>query len=201
LRQFLKCGALLGLVLICAACERSQEPGQSPFGNTAHLTIEYMVMPSILMEAETGTVTAPVEVFEDEAASGGKYILAPEGPDHKEISVGGDVACQFNVAEAGEYLLWLRAKWCCSCGDSVGIMLDGVEAGTVQDSVTGVWHWVALQRRRLDLSVGDHTLVLTNREDGAAVDQILLTQDREYRPMDIEGTDVDGRISAQARAE
>ena len=42
---------------------------------------------------------------------------------------------------------------------------------------------------------GEHVLVLTNREDGAAVDQILLTQDPDYRPTGIESADVKGRIS------
>ena len=44
-------------------------------------------------------------------------------------------------------------------------------------------------------------LLLTNREDEAAVDQILLTQDKEYRSVDIEGIKVEGRISASAQAE
>lgn len=184
------------LVALCAGCEKEPATARQPAsGGNGSLTIEYKVFPSILMEAESGEVTAPMAIFEDAESAGGKYVMAPEGPEHKEISIGGDVTFRFNVTEPGEYVFWLRAKWCCSCGDSVGVVMDGVELSPVQDPVHGEWHWVALERRRLQLTAGEHVLVITNREDGAAVDQILLTQDPDYRPTGIESADVNGRIS------
>ena len=190
------CVALSGLgMALCAGCERHPpRPSDSTPSTSSRLTIEYEVLPSILIEAEWGEVHEPMAVFEDEAASGGKYVLAPEGPNHEEISIGGDVTCRIQLAEsAGEYNLWLRANWSCDCGNSVSVALDGVDLGTVEDPVYQTWHWVRL-RRSVQLSVGEHLLTLTNREDGAAVDQILLTQDLDYRPTDVEAADVKGRI-------
>ena len=137
---------------------------------------------SILLEAESGTVESPVKVFAEEGVSGGKYVLAPEGPEHKEISIGGQVSYRFEVVNAGRYTLWLRTRFSGACGNSLGVMLDGQGLGTVEDAVYDKWHWVPLRGARADLKVGSHVLVISNREDGAAWDQVLLTTDEEYRP-------------------
>ena len=192
----LPCAFALVLVALCAGCEKQPDHGTAPTPDAARgpdqLTIEYEVRPSILIEAEVGEVHKPVAVFEDASASGGKYVLAPEGPEHKEISIGGDVAYRFRVKEFGEYRLWLRAKWSGACGNSVSVTLDGGDFGTVEDPVYDVWHWVP-SNRRMRLSAGEHMLIIGNREDGAAIDQILYTQDSDYRPTGIEPPDVTAR--------
>jgi len=205
-------GVCLCLILaagLLTCCEKQPEQGVArPSSNTGEqgrptgrpapgrLTVEYDIPASILMEAELGQVHEPVAVFEDAAVSGGKYVLAPEGPDNKEISIGGDVACRFSVAEAGEYKLWLRVRWSGACGNSVGLTLDGADFGTVEDSVYDVWHWVP-SGRRFRLAREKHLLVIANREDGAAVDQVLLTQDWDYRPTGIETAEVKNRTVVQ----
>lgn len=140
----------------------------------------------VLLEAEEGTVKAPVEVFEKEGVSGGKYVLAPEGPEYKEINIGGHVMYRFEVVNAGGYSLWLRTRFSGACGNSLGVMLDGQGLGTVEDAVYDKWHWVPLRGARVELKEGSHVLVISNREDGAAWDQVLLTTDEEYRPGGIE---------------
>ena len=186
-----------------AGCERQTEPGPEPEPQAANagsnaITIEYEVLPSILLEAESGAVKAPVKVFEDAAASAGKYVLAPEGPDHKEISIGGDVSYRIVVAEPGEYVLWLRTLFSGACGNSLGVLIDGQDVGKVEDAVFDQWHWVPLRGRRFTLAAGEHSLVLTNREDGAACDQILLTQDGDYRPAGVEAAEKEGRTAGVA---
>lgn len=199
---FAGCAATIALAaFLLSACERKPAPAQPAAAapnpdrsaRTGRVTIEYDVRPSILFEAECGEVRAPVQLFEDSAASGGKYALAPEGPDHKEINKGGDVTYTLQVPEGGEYVMWVRAKWSGACGDSLGVLLDGSALGAVGDSVYETWHWVRLGRRKVQLAAGEHSLVITNREDGSAFDQVLLTQDPDYRPTGIEKPDVKGR--------
>jgi len=162
------------------------------------ISIARDIRPSILIEAESGAIHAPVVLKEDKDASGGKYVIAPEGPNHEEISIGGDVTYKLHVTEPGDYSLWLRANWCCGCGNSMNLSLDGEALGTVEDSVFKTWHWVKLQKPLRKLTAGDHLLVLGNREDGSGVDQILLTQDADYRPTGIESAEVQGRSNGVA---
>ena len=168
--------------------------------NGGLISIAFDIRPSILTEAESGTIHPPVVLKEDKDASQGKYVIAPEGPDHKEISVGGDVTYKLYVAEPGDYSLWLRANWCCKCGNSMNLSVDGEAMGAVEDSVVERWHWVLLQKPLRKLTAGPHLLVLGNREDGSGVDQILLTQDADYRPTGIESPDVQGRTDGVAPA-
>jgi hypothetical protein len=190
------------------AKEPAKEPVKLPAnGNDAPkksgpgtITINEEVIPSILFEAESGKIEAPMKVFEDKTVSGGKYILAPENPDHTELSKGGQVTHKFIVAEAGEYTLFLRTNFCCSCGDSFDLKLDGVMIGTIQDSTIGKWHWAAFTARKLKLKAGKHYLTIINREDGASYDQVLLTQDDDASPAGKETLDKPGRTSGAASA-
>jgi hypothetical protein len=202
------------VLALLVGCEKppSNAPVQQPeaTGHTASITISRAVLPSILMEAESGKIDAPMEVFTDDAdASGGAYILAPEGPNHEEKSIGGGATLKFEAQEPGEYTLWLRAKWCCDCANTVNIIVDGIEQGSVGDSTLEVWHWVPLTlkedkstvHKRINLSAGPHLLAILNREDGAQVDQVLWTQDDDYRPSGIELADVPKRATPVIIAE
>ena len=188
------------IVLLLCGCGDETETANSnnppPPIQNGSVTIEYEIRPSILFEAEDGeVVNAPVTVFEDVECSRGEYVMAPEGEEHKELSIGGDVTYAFSVKEAGKYRLWLRTRFCCACGNSLGISLDGNKVGKVEDAVFEKWHWEQLRLRMLELAAGAHTLTIANREDGAAWDQILLTQDRDYRPAGMEDPDVEGRTT------
>jgi len=184
------------LVVVSIGCKRETPPvpaGVNAASATEGLTIEYETLPSILFEAESGLVAAPVALYDDAEVSGGKYALAPEGPEHKEVSIGGAVTYAITTPESGEYVLWLRAKWSGDCGNSLGITLDGQDLGEVGDAVHEKWHWVRLIRKKLKLAGGAHTLTVANREDGSAWDQVLLTRDENYRPAGIETGDARGR--------
>ena len=168
---------------------------QPPNREGPAVTIIEEEAPSILLEAESGKLKEPVKVFEDEGASGGKFVLAPEGPEHKEISIGGHATYSFRVERAGQYTLWLRTHFSGACGNSLGVALDGRTLGVVEDAVYEEWHWVSLRSRRVELAGGRHVLVISNREDGAAWDQVLFAADAMYRPGGVERADVAGRTS------
>jgi hypothetical protein len=58
----------------------------------------------------------------------------------------------------------------------------------LEDSTYKTWHWVHSPPRlpQLALPAGPCTLTVQNREDGVRIDQLLLTTDRRYIPVDIE---------------
>ena len=142
--------------------------------------------PRILLEAETGRLKEPMKIFTDKTAAGKKYVLAPEGPNHKEISFGGDVALAFKVEEAGKYEVWLRVWWDHGCANSLNVVIDGKAHGYITNNNTEVWQWMRSRAGPFALAAGDHLLVVGNREDGSRLDQVLLIQDGEYVPAGIE---------------
>lgn len=190
--KMLAAGCVLG-ILVCVGCDRAANepaPAQTPQAQSpaasSRITVSYAGDARIVFEAESGAIKAPMVVFESGECSRGKYVLAPEGPEHKEISLGGDVTHAFEVKDPGEYTLWLRVNFNGACGNSLGILLDGAELGAVEDAVFEKWHWTPLRGQRLNLASGAHTLGVVNREDGTAYDQVLLTRDADLRPMGIE---------------
>jgi len=144
--------------------------------------------PRILIEAESAkSIQPPVAVFESADASGGKFLEAPEGPDHEEISVGGSAEYEFSVTTAGEYVLWIRKNWSGACGNSLLVKIDDLpEVVFGEDGTYDTWDWALAVGRKFSLAPGAHTLTIKNREDGAKFDQILLTTDTKYVPVGIE---------------
>ena len=204
--RFLFAAFVSSILAACGACEKEPQgvpsrPVPSATGRPGTIKIEYQVLPSILLEAESGKVEAPMEVRADSSASAGTYVLTPavepHGLVHTHLHKEGEgrAALRFKPTAEGDYAIWFRAKYCCACGNSANVFLDGASLGTVEDSVYEAWHWVRLSRPPLRLSAADHLLLIVNREDGAGIDQVLLTQDPDYRPTGIESPDAPGRTS------
>jgi len=158
----------------------------------------------LLNTGDAVKVEAPMVIFADKKAAGGKCLFTPEGPACKEINPGWDptkdkepagkglALFKFNVPEDTKYDLWVRANWHCGCGNSVWIQLDNGRPRKLGDDGTyRKWHWVKYispRRRRgpaLRLKKGPHTLAIINREDGAKIDQILFKTD-DTKPVGIE---------------
>lgn len=143
----------------------------------------------LCFEAESSTaLEAPVQLKSEKkenVVSGGKYLEVPQGAgDGKKI--GGKAKYSIELKQGGTYYFWIRAWWIDSCGNSFGVIFDDKPPFTCgQDGTYKKWHWVK-SKLRLKLKAGKHDLVLTNREDGARVDQILLTNDKSFVPVDIE---------------
>lgn len=123
------------------------------------------------------------EVLKDAAEDA--YLEIPQGAG-KPPEVTGHAVFKFSVDKSDRYYLWVRAWWLDGCGNSVGVSLDGRKEFTLgQDGTYKKWHWVTVKGRlgQLELNKGEHTLKLTNREDGIAIDQILLTRNKRYVPV------------------
>jgi Domain of unknown function (DUF5060)/Gylcosyl hydrolase family 115 C-terminal domain len=159
-----------------------------------------------------------------EGASGGTYIQAlpdtRQSHDDKLIhgenftDKPGDMAVleyTIEVMEVGRYFVWARTWSSNSEDNGLHFGLDGQwpESGERWQTVEkGGWHWDCKQRTTkehtgepmqlwLDIDQpGSHTLMISMREDGTALDQILLTTDTAYRP---EGVSYEAEPPAKSR--
>ena len=153
----------------------------------------------IVIEAESAaTAEAPFAVVAADTpgmkpgASGGYLEIAPnkgKGPDNREKAA--KAVFNFEVAEEGQFVLWLRV-WCDGeCNNTFNARFnDGPIFLIGEDPTFKTWKWVKYPVPKnaplTKLAAGTHTLTLYHRQDGIRVDQILLTTDRRYVPVEIE---------------
>ena len=89
------------------------------------------------------------------------------------------------VEQPGTYYPWARVWWKDSCGDSIAVLIERQEeAGPLRWEVTdgthGWWHWLPLAGSGgVELKGGTYSVTVENREDGARLSRILLS-DRDY---------------------
>lgn len=141
------------------------------------------------IQPEAGSITQPssgkvMNVYESTAASGGRFIGTDDvlengtQKDRKwsKAGEGGSVKCSFQVDNAGDYALWVRAKWAPgTCGDSVFLQLDNNTATIFGEQGTkDAWTWWKVEDP-YNLSKGKHTITISPREDGAKIDKLIFT--------------------------
>ncbi len=141
----------------------------------------------VLNVAECAELTAPFVVRADASAACGKVAVLPEGGGSEELA--GRIALTVDCPSAAARHAWARVRWNDSCGNSLSLSFDGKPALKVgQDAIYRVWHWVRVGE--LPVTKGPHELVLAEREDGVAVDQILLSADAGFAPSGSYGREV-----------
>ncbi|MBC7287424.1 MAG: hypothetical protein H5T86_05135 [Armatimonadetes bacterium] len=140
----------------------------------------------IVVEAEHFFAIQPsMSVGASQDASGGKYVYIPLKRPHGENESGpydkGNALYKVNIPKAGVYRLWARTNWHDSCGNSFFVVVDEKDTSWIgEDGTYQKWHWV--RGKTYQLSSGVHTFRFQNREDGAKLDQFLLTTDLRYVP-------------------
>ena len=164
----------------------------------------------IVLEAEQGTIEAPMQVYTDKAspagtegprgASAGKYVETAEPTEldshgKKKVAIGGSTTLGFDIPEDGKYCIWLRVYWRHNCANSFQVQRDDksseAELDQVTDNTEKSWHWVAVGKNTFtptafEFTKGKHTIKVTSREDGSVLDQVLIVDDAEYSPAGIE---------------
>jgi hypothetical protein len=138
------------IALAAAGCSGGKAPGGA---RGAGADMPAVPEPArIVLEVESGAVTAPFEVGEDAAASGGKCVVLPEkwatdeelnpafrtreggrlvskdglaeNPLGSALVPNGVVEVAFDVKKAGRYDLYFRSWFHCSCGNSFFFSVD-----------------------------------------------------------------------------
>ncbi len=136
-------------------------------------------------------------------ASGNQYLEIPQAPvtnstdkavEKKKIP--GSASFDFDASAEGVHYLWCRVWWFDTCGNSLSISIDGARALSFgQDSTFKRWHWFKAPEglKQLKLSKGAHKMVISAREDGVRIDQILLTDDEDFVPVGEEDVTKSGK--------
>jgi len=156
----------------------------------------------IWIEAESGTVTAPMMIFNDDPnASGGQYIGKTDGDgNNSSSSPAPDATATYTfTVSGGKYVVALRVYgygtsdgfWA-RIPDATAVQtIDGADA-TLTDgwldsnnfAEGSFWHWVNVVAGDdaddpdavYTLEPGTHTLLIANRDDGTMLDAIVITK-------------------------
>jgi len=118
----------------------------------------------------------------DTKASCGKCVVYPENAASGTKGDGGYVLYDITIPEDGNWLIWLRTNWSDGCGNSFFLIVDDRTPQIVGgDGTYNVWKW-RKGRVAYPLTAGKHKVKVQNREDGAKLDQLLITNDARFMP-------------------
>jgi len=141
----------------------------------------------VVVEAEKYvTITPSMQKVASSLAANGAYIQIPLRRPHAtsetEPADTGHTTYAVNIPAAGSYRFWGRTHWQDGCGNSFYLKI-GIKPAVVlgQDGTYQRWHWV--KGPTVQLPAGAVQIVIQNREDGAKIDQFLLTSDLNYVPV------------------
>ncbi len=143
----------------------------------------------IVFEAESGTLTDPMQLGAGEDAFAGSWLDTPSGlPRGSEVDPLGTATFGVNVPEAGTWYLWVRMYGPDVAANSFFESMDGVARQLISTTGVGAWEWVA--GRSYSLNAGLHDVELAGREAATRADRILLTDDPDFVPGEQPGGDV-----------
>lgn len=130
----------------------------------------------IWMEAECATVGSDWQTLTDADASNGKYVVV-NGLNSTAAAPAGanaSISFTFNVDSAAKYNFYARINCPTANDDSYWIKVDNGSFATYNNLTTTGWQWTRLISD-INLGIGQHTITVAYREDGAKLDKIMLT--------------------------
>jgi hypothetical protein len=146
-----------------------------------------------IWEAESGVNIGGMRVARDNDAFGNAFVWTPGKPGERGGKANARLTFDIKVAKAGTYYLWGRVKAATPDDDSFFVSLTSKTAEPIRRAdwhigTHDVWEWTPFGLNRdpgpspLQLPQGQYRLQLSCREDGAKIDQIMVTTDPDYRP-------------------
>lgn len=115
----------------------------------------------------------------DLSRSGGVTMTIPGSGMRKDPAT--YLSYDLDVTNGGKFYIWLLSYGPDDSADSFSVQIDSGKT-TVASLPRDGWGWKRTSGTFV-LSNGAHSLLIKNREDGASVDQILLTSDTRYKPV------------------
>jgi hypothetical protein len=141
----------------------------------------------VVFEAESySSITPSMAKATSSVVSGGAYIHVPLKRPHGETEGAptdqGKAVYKLRMPVAGNYRFWALCNWYDGCGNSFFVKIDDKPPVVLgQDGTYQRWHWI--KGPLLQLSAGQHTVVIQYREDGAKLDQAMFINDARYVPV------------------
>jgi hypothetical protein len=162
------------------------QPQNNAISRTFNVVVGNPASIGIYLEAETGSVSLPMQTGTNPNASNTRYVSTPTAND-------GALSLQVSIPEAGDYHIWCRVNSPSSGTDSFFVSVDGgVEEiyGTAQNKWSSAWQWTKINSdnglsgapRTFTLSQGLHSLDFRGREAGTLLDAIYITNDKNFAP-------------------
>lgn len=153
---------------------------------------------SIFIEAELGTINAPMSEEFVETASAGGFVQAPVG-----TLFSGSVNFTIDFDEDGDYYVWARTIAPDGNSDSVYIEIDETEHDfRIPQSTEWTWNRVTTGGSALSSLVvsltGTVDININNREGGTQIDSLIITQNSDFVP---NGADLDTAVTTVIDAE
>ncbi len=170
----------------------------SPAGN-ATVDVPPAADGGIRAEAETGVITGPIEIRNDNDASRGKYVVYPLGQ-----SADATVKISFKITKAGNYYIWTRSRKNSLPFGRWSVKIDGgaaIDYIVFDGEARNFWDWDLLSDNTFNLAAGNHTIEFSVLREDTWLDKILLITDPNFTPNGLEDpgftTDSEGFSSAQ----
>jgi len=133
------------------------------------------------MEAEAGTLVAPVRSVSGTGVFGNSYIDVPAGtPAGSATAPAGTATFGVNIPTSGTWYLWVRMYGPDANSDTWYESVNGASRQTVVAAPLGVWTWKA--GRSYTLSTGLASIELGGRDATGRVDRVLITNDPTFVP-------------------
>lgn len=145
------------------------------FSDTLKLSI--IVAIYSVIEAESGTLSTPMEKGNDANASGGQYIIAPAGSGNT-ISPKTEATYSVNIAQAGSYYVWLRIyKQTINPAGNYGTFV-GFNGTLVKPGIANItaaqYEWIK-GSGVFTLTAGANQLILGHGNEQVRIDKIIIT--------------------------
>lgn len=165
----------------------------------------------IRIEAESGTIQAPLRVRTDAEAARGKYLAYPAGNTQDAKAT-----YSFDIAQAGTYIIWTRSRKNQAPAGSWMVSVDGGADqiyDVFQGQISDKWTWNRLSGRgngsaenpqfnprQFNFTAGRHTIEFKARYEETWLDKFIITADLNFIPTGLEDpgfvTDGNGLASA-----
>lgn len=141
----------------------TSEPTPAPAPTPTPAPEPTPTMGGLSFEAESGVVTAPMQVVSNSAASNGKYVVQTTD------SGTGNIKYTFDVPSDGQYQLRTRVISPSGSSNSINYILDNNSSKTLSFPDT-IKSWTWADGPTVTLTKGAHTLTILKREKNTQLD-------------------------------
>ena len=170
-RLALPCMTRIACLLLLAAC------GVEPATDETVDDITLQRVTYFTFEAESGALTAPMQVGSSGTASNGKYAIVPT-----TAGSGGSASYAFTATDDYTLHVWARVLAPSTSSNRISFKLDSNPTNFWDLPISSSWQWVQLPTTWSALT-GTHSFVMNREESGVAVDRILMTNSNSFTPV------------------
>ncbi|MCD0462424.1 endo-1,4-beta-xylanase [Roseiconus lacunae] len=145
-------------------------------GTSSFPTLDGANVETLTFEAEAMNPGSDWQIKEDTKASGEKYVIINDGLNSTEAvpqNENSSLSISVTTTKDAKYYVHARVNCPTADDDSFWLKIDDSDFAAVNGLTTNGWQWVKLTTAVL--KPGSHSIVIKHREDGAMLDQILVT--------------------------